>query len=160
MAARSGVVHGKAIEPLSKSVKHLAWLHAAPDFDKPNSDHKKRPPARIQQFKDTFVAELPDTGVYAYLFSILNRIGIAGAGFNGAAPIGMHRINAWCDGVGAYLYPTERELLIAMSEMYVSHMRKSERPDELPPAAIIDEHGNTDDEYMARKVMIEMGESF
>lgn len=109
------------------------------------------------QFEKTFVCEIPDTGDFRYLFNLLNRIGIAEPGLNGAIPIKMGRINDWCAGVGVDLYPTEKEMLISMSEAYVSHLRKSEHPNEQAPAAVIDEDGNVDQDYIARKVMLQMG---
>lgn len=136
---------------------HLAWLHASPDFKKLEPNKSNAQPSRMVQFDETFVCEIPDTGEFKYLFNLLSRIGIAEAGFNGAVPITMRRINDWCCGVGVDLYPTEKEMMVRMSEAYVSHLRKSEHPGELPPAAIIDNEGSVDQDYIARKVMLQMG---
>ncbi|MGB2063659.1 MAG: hypothetical protein ACPHUL_00800 [Marinomonas gallaica] len=58
---------------------------------------------------------------------------------SGAVPLTFGQVNDWCDGRRVELYPTERDLIVALSNAYVSQLNKSDNPDELPPAALDDE---------------------
>lgn len=65
------------------------------------------------------------------------------SGMAGAAPLSWGQVNDWCIGNGLNLWPTERALIVRLSEAYVGQLNKSDDPRELPPIAI-DEDGEID----------------
>lgn len=91
-------------------------------------------------------------GDYLYLFNLLSRIGMCRAGMAGPIPISHGCVNDWCNGVGVNLYPTEREIIVATSQSYVSWLNKGVNPGENSPMAYLSD-GSIDHEYLGRVAM-------
>lgn len=98
-------------------------------------------------YRDTIAEQIPEADYCDYLFDLLNKVGVCGSGMAGPAPLSWGELNDWCLGNGVELYPTEKQTIIRLSEVYVSHLSKSEDPNELPPAAVDGEGENMEIDY-------------
>lgn len=83
------------------------------------------------------IAKVPELEYCDYVFELWGKIGMCSSGVSGAIPLSWGVINDWCTGNGLDLWPTERALIVKLSESYVEQLNKSDDPRELPPIAIM-----------------------
>lgn len=94
-------------------------------------------------FSGTVVAQLPELDYCDYVFDLWGKVGICSSGMAGPIPLSWGQVNDWCVGNGLDLWPTERALIVRLSEAYVSKLNKSDHPQELSPM-VYNENGEVD----------------
>lgn len=125
--------------------------------EKRKDDGKPARVNRMARFAETMIAQIPEIENYAYVFGLLQRIGMYSSGMNGPVPIEWGQIESWSNLMGVQLTPGECEAIKGLSAEYCGQYGKSSDLDEFPPAAITEDGKDYDREYMAQLTMISRG---
>lgn len=111
-------------------IKQLAWLHAAPDTKYEAPKHSK---SRWEEMeRNGLKPEFPDCA-HAYLIEHLTNMGFSCVTGMGEAPLTHAEIAAYQSNMGLSFQPWEVMEIRRLSQLYISHGRKSENPAEPMP---------------------------
>ena len=114
-------------------IRHLAWLHAAPDA-------KDNRASRIDSLPENHIhRQMPDAGNADHLLGHLMQVGICSSGANGPVPLSWSELKSYIELSGAELDNWECETVIELSRAYVSTLAAARQPDMPPPFVTDDE---------------------
>lgn len=109
-------------------MRHLAWLHAAPEGSK-----KSRLTVFKEQGGDSSFLQLPEIDGAEYMVSLLHEAGLMSGTGMGIIPLTWQEIEAWLRTTELRLSIWEKLTIKEMSEAYVSEFNKASTKDATAP---------------------------
>jgi hypothetical protein len=138
----------EASESLALYIRHVAWLHAAPE-----DAAGKRQKTRVQVVIDSGVTpSYPTITACDYLIGYLYEAGPIMSGGMGDSPLSHSEIRAWQDNTGTVLTAWEARLLRRLSREYLHSSQQAEKPNCPAPWGDSRDAANIHQAEMLRKI--------